>query len=244
MIQGSSPSPMRRFEPPPRNLYGIWLRSRSGSSSGMDSCLVMRSRSLVPPMPSDVSSAMEVPERISMPRSASSALSLESSTRIGARMLRTKQNHEFVAGSADVSGTDREDGVAGPGVLQQKFDGFLHGTNVMDVFVSGLANSGNKGFAGDARDRRFAGRIDVREDEQVGLIEGAAELIPEMLRARIAMRLEKNQQAVKLTAASSFERGANLRRVVTVVVDYRDLVHGAFYVEAAADAAKVRQSLA
>src|ERR1700757_815243 len=167
----------------------------------MDSCLVIRSRSLVPPMPSDVSSAMEAPERISMPRSASSALSLEPSTRIGARIICTKQNQEFVAGSADVSGADGEDGVAGPGALQQEFDGALHGTNVMDVLVSGLANSGNKGFAGDAGDRRFAGRIDVGEHEQVGLIEGAAELIPEMLRARIAMRLEKNQQAVKLAAA-------------------------------------------
>src|SRR5713101_4686557 len=102
----------------------------------------MRSKSVVPPIPSDVSSAIEAPERISMPRSASLALSLGSSTRIGTRMLRTKQNHQFVAGSAHVSGADSKDGVAGPGVLQQKFDGVLHGTNVMDVFVSGLADGG------------------------------------------------------------------------------------------------------
>ncbi len=58
------------------------------------------------------------------------------------------------------------------------------------------------------------------------------------------MRLEKHQQAVKLATASRFERGANLRRVVTVVVDYGDVVDRAFYVEAAADASKIRQSLA
>ncbi len=79
-------------------------------------------------------------------------------------MLRTKQNHEFVAGSADVSGTDREDGVSGPGVLQQEFDGFLHGAYVMDVFVSCFADSGNQGFAGDAGDWRFAGRVNVGQD--------------------------------------------------------------------------------
>src|SRR5882724_5389537 len=210
----------------------------------MDSCFVMRSRSVVPPMPSDVSSDMEAPERMSIPRSASSALSLGFSTRIVTRMLRAEQNHQFVAGSADVSGADGKDGVAGPGVLQQKFDGFLHGTNVMDVFVSGLADGGNERVAGNAWDRRFAGRIDVREDEQVGLIECAAEFVPEMLCARVAMRLKEHEQTVKLASASGFERGANFRRVMAVVVDYGDVVHCAFYVEAAPDASEIRQSLA
>src|ERR1700739_472733 len=158
-------------------------------------------------------------------------------------MLCTKQNHEFVAGSAYVSGADGEDGVAGSGALQQKFDGVVHGTNVMDVLVSGFTDSGDKGFAGDAGDRRFTGRIDVGEDQQVGLIEGTAELVPEMLRTRVAMGLEKNQQTVELAAASSFERGANLRRVVAVVVDDRDVVDGTFYVEAAPDASEIRQPL-
>src|ERR1700733_5034129 len=42
-----------------------------------------------------------------------------------------------------------------------------------------------------------------------------------MLRARIAVRLEKHQQALESTAARCFKRGANLRRVMPVIVNQR-----------------------
>src|SRR5579862_4615788 len=101
----------------------MWWLSRSSMSAGMESCLVMRRRSVVPPMPREVSSAREVAGRQSMPSAASSAMSLGSSMRMVGGMLRAEKDHEFVAGAADVAGADGEDGVAGLGIFQEKFDG-------------------------------------------------------------------------------------------------------------------------
>src|ERR1700736_4119996 len=65
-----------------------------------------------------------------------------------------------------------------------------------------------------------------------------------MLRACVAMGLKQNQEAIELAAARSFQRGANLHRVMAVVVDHGDAVYDALDVEAAADACELRQALA
>ena len=65
-----------------------------------------------------------------------------------------------------------------------------------------------------------------------------------MLGAGIAVRLKKNEQAVELAPAGGFQRGFDFSRVMAVVVDHGDVVDGAFDIEAAADSAKVCQSLA
>ena len=80
--------------------------------------------------------------------------------------------------------------------------------------------------------------------QNVGLIEGAREIVPEMLRAGVAMRLEQHEQAIEFAAARGFERGANFRGMMAVIVHDRDVVHRAFNVEAAADAGKFRQAFA
>ena len=58
------------------------------------------------------------------------------------------------------------------------------------------------------------------------------------------MRLEEHQQAVELANFSGFERGANLHRVVAVIVDHGNVVHDALNVEAPAYARKLAQRLA
>ena len=80
-------------------------------------------------------------------------------------------------------------------------------------------------------------------DQHVGQIEREAKIIPKMLGTRIAVRLEKHQQAIELAAASGFERGADFRRVMPIIVDHRDVVHHAFNIEAAADASEIRRAL-
>ena len=67
------------------------------------------------------------------------------------RMLRSQQNHKFVASPANASGSDGKDGVTGAGILEQKANAVLHGTNVMDVFVASFADSSGQSLAGDAR---------------------------------------------------------------------------------------------
>ena len=53
-------------------------------------------------------------------------------------------------------------------------------------------------------------------------IERAPKIFPEMLRARVPVRLEKHQQALVAAAARRLQRGANFRRMMAVIVNQRD----------------------
>src|SRR5260370_38445506 len=138
----------------------------------------MRSRSVVPPMPSEVSSASAVPGRRSPCISASLATILGSLMRMRCRMLRSQQNHEFIARAADVARADGKDGVPGTRLFEQILDAFLHRMKIVNVFMTSLANSARKRFARHARDGRFTGGIDVGGPKNGGLIGGAAEIRP------------------------------------------------------------------
>src|SRR5262245_60713230 len=157
-------------------------------------------------------------------------------------MLGAKQDHQFVAGAADASGSYGQNGVARPGVFEQENDAVLHRADVVDVFVAGFANGACQRLAGHAGNRCFAGGVDVGDYEQVGLIKGAREFLPEMLRAAKTVRLKQHQQAVELAAAGGFERGLDLRGMMAVVIDDGDVVDRTFDVETAADSGKVLQT--
>src|SRR5262245_39149568 len=135
------------------------------------------------------------------------------------KLVRTEQNHQLVAGAADATRSDRKNRVARPGILQQKSNAVLHGADVLDIFVPSFANRRGQDFAGDARNRRLAGGVDIGNDQQIGLIESAGELLPEVLGAGVAVRLKKHKKAVELAAAGSLQRGFDFGWVVAVVVD-------------------------
>jgi len=46
-----------------------------------------------------------------------------------------------------------------------------------------------------------------------------------MLGTRVAMRLKEHQQAIEFAAAGRFQRGANLSRVMTIIIDHGDVIH-------------------
>src|SRR6266404_5022397 len=244
--QGSSPSLTSRFEPPPRNRCGTPWESSRLSRAGMDSCFLMRRRSVLPPMFRDVSSLSEEAGRSSTSSSRRAATNLGSSMRMGSRsgVLGPQQNHEFVAGAADVTGADGQDSVEGPGLVEQKLDAFLHGTEIEDIFVAGFANGVGQSLAGYARDWRLAGRVNIGNHQNIGLVESAREFVPEMLRAGIAVRLEKHQEAIELADARGLQGGPDLRGMVAVVVDHGNVVDGALNVEAPTDAGKFAQAFA
>src|SRR6267154_1852988 len=127
----------------------------------------MRSRSVVPPMPSEVRSASTFPGCRSTCNSANLATTLGSRMRMMRRMLRSQQKHEFIARPADVTRTDGQDGVPGTRLFQQVLDAFLHRAKIMDVLVTGLANGARKCFTRHARDGRFAGRIVIEHGDVV-----------------------------------------------------------------------------
>src|SRR5260370_15171499 len=234
--QGNSPSQTNRFEPPPRNLCGTWFASSRFRRSGRFSCFLIRSMSVVPPMPSEVRPARVVPCRSSTWISASVATISGSLMRMRRRMLRSQQNHAFIARPADVARADGKDAVPGTRLFQQVLDAFLHRVKIMDIPLTGLANGARQRFAGHAWDGRFAGRIDIDQRENIGLIERAAEFVPKVLGAGIAMRLKEDEQAIELAAAGRFERGQSLDRMMTVIIDNGDVIDHALDVQAAAHA--------
>src|SRR2546430_16012347 len=151
--------------------------------------------------------------------------------RMRRRMLRSQQNHEFVARPADIARADGEDGVPWASLLEQELDAFFHRTKIMDVLVPGVANGARKRLAGYARDGRFASRINVEQHEDVLLIERTAEFIPTGLSARITVRLEEHNQAIELESAGRFYRGANFGGVLAISVQQRHVGAPARYIQ-------------
>src|SRR5215467_8239265 len=154
-------------------------------------------------------------------------------------VLCAKQHHKLVARAADASGTHGENGVARPGAFEQENDAVLHRPYVVDILVAGFADAAGQCLARYTRNRSFAGGVDVGDYKQVGLIKGASELLPEMLRTAKTVRLKQHQQAAELAAARGFERGLDFGGMMAVVVDHRDVVDRTFDVEAPADSGKV-----
>ncbi len=110
--------------------------------------------------------------------------------------------------------------------------------------MASFENCVRQSLAGHAWNGRLTGGVDIGEYEHIGLVEGAAEFVPEMLRAGVAMRLEEHEQATELTDARRFERGADFGWVMAVIIDHRDVVDHAFDVKAAADAREFGEALA
>src|SRR5258708_8944663 len=110
--------------------------------------------------------------------------------------------------------------------------------------MAGGANGVRERLTGDRGNGCLAGRINVGEHKHVRLVECAAEFVPKMLGSRVAMRLKENQQPIELAAARGFERGANLGRMMAVVVNQGNPVDGALDVKAAAYACELFEALA
>ena len=160
------------------------------------------------------------------------------------RILRSQQKHEFIARPADVASANGQDGVPGTRLFQQVLDAFLHRAKIVDVLVSGFANGARKRFTRHAWDGRFTGCVDIEQHENIRLIERAAEFIPKVLGAGVAMRLKEDEQAIELAASGRLERGADLDRVMTVVIDHRDVVNYALDVKTPAHTGKFDEPFA
>ena len=90
---------------------------------------------------------------------------------------------------------------------------------VRNALLPGLLRDGiHDRLPAHSRNRLFARRINVGEEKQICLLEGAAKFILERLCARVAMRLEHCEHAFAPRAASTRERGAYFRWMVPVVV--------------------------
>ncbi len=69
--------------------------------------------------------------------------------------------------------------------------------------------------------RRLAGRIDVGEHDDVGQRERGAEVVEQIARARVPVRLEHGDEPRRAPVARRAQHRRNLRRMMAVVVDDR-----------------------
>ena len=115
--------------------------------------------------------------------------------------------------------------------------------------LAGDAHRARERAAVGGDDRRLARRIDLGEHQRVDGGEHAHEILEQVARARVAVRLEGEHQApAGKGAARRRERRRHLGRVVAVVVDQREGAAArerdvAVALEAPADAAELRQRL-
>src|SRR5947209_7896818 len=251
---GTPPSRTIRFEPSPMTTTGIaagrWARksARSASSSGMNRTCAG------PPTRNQVSSASDW-FAIKRPRSVGMR-PLSSATRSGDIMATRAQRAYWPRSSrhrpqrgelarqrigplGDVAGAETHDDVAG---LRQPLD---HARKVLravernDLPVPVRAQTLHQGIAVGTGDRRFAGRIDVRDDYGVGVVEAGRELLEQRCQAGIAVRLHHGDHLALARLARSAQHGGDLDRMVAVVVDDRHAIPFAGAGEATSHAAKI-----
>ena len=88
--------------------------------------------------------------------------------------------------------------------------------------VAVLADGLHQPLGAGAGDGRLTGRVDVGDEQHVGLVEGAGEVVEQVARPAVTVRLEGHDDPVpfaRVRPLGGLERGADLRRVVAVVVD-------------------------
>src|SRR6476660_9506644 len=110
--------------------------------------------------------------------------------------------------------------------------GPVQSTDVLSALMSVTLDSAGQYLGADAFDRRFARRINIHDQQNVRVVEGAGELIHEIGRPRITMRLKEHDDAATWRAdAGSAQRRFNFCRMMPVVVDDRNALLFAFELE-------------
>src|ERR1700719_4134024 len=137
----------------------------------------------MPPIPSDVFSLSETAARTSTPNSFNRSTIALSLIRMRTRNVCAQQHCELIENAAHAARADRQNGIAWPRFTQHELDARLHGARKHHILVPGRADCFGKLFAGDVLDWMLARRVDFRNHENVRIVERAAKIVPEKLRA-------------------------------------------------------------
>src|SRR5262249_10232665 len=100
---------------------------------------------------------------------------------------------------------------------------FLQGTDMASRFAAQFLDGFHNAFSSDTRNRWLAGRVDVENEDAVGVGESGAELLQQVAGAGVAVRLEDYMNTLEGALARRSQRGANLRGMMAVVVDHADV---------------------
>ena len=89
-----------------------------------------------------------------------------------------------------------------------------------------------------AIDRRFAGRIDVGDDHNIGVVEAGREIIEERINSGVAMRLHDGDHLPFCRGTRRAQHGGDFDRMVPVIVEDMHALPFARRREAPLDAAE------
>src|SRR5215469_12158137 len=88
-----------------------------------------------------------------------------------------------------------------------------------DIAMAMLDQPGDKGIATYTFNRAFAGRVNVRDQNDVGIVETGAEAVKEMGDASKAMWLHHRDQLALDDCTCCLQNRADFDRMMTVIVD-------------------------
>ncbi len=82
-------------------------------------------------------------------------------------------------------------------------------------------------------------RVNIQDEDAIGLMKGAGEIVQQRLRASVTVRLEQNVNALEAAGPRGRQRGANFGGMVAVIVDHRDAALRAAHLKAPVDAGEI-----
>src|ERR1700736_4152893 len=169
-------------------------------------------------------------------------------TKASARTTSSPQRLQFarqgVGPLRDVAGAETDDEVAAAGEAVNHL-GELGGILQRNHLAMAMrAQAEHEVVAVDALDWRFARRIDLGDDDGVGIVEAGAEFLEQRLQAGEAMRLHHGDDLAVDGLPRRLEYRCDLDGMVAIVVDHGDAVPLAGPGEAALHAAETCHRLA
>src|SRR5437660_1154801 len=102
-------------------------------------------------------------------------------------------------------------------------------------------NGVGNGLPADAGNGRLARRINIGNDDAIGLIEGSAKFLSQRLGSGVAMRLKHCQHAIAPSRTRGGQRGTNFCWMMRIVIDQQKTIAGIFDFETPARVLKFGQ---
>src|SRR6266850_5044742 len=203
--------------PPPITETGNCSRSANMSAWRISSTSCGTTKmSAVPPMRSEVWKLRGSLNRTS-PRISPSMWPSQSSSRVQAlQQLRSELAH--------VAGAERDHEIAPAGDLGEMLDDARAvAAEISDIAMAVRPDPVGEIPARDAGNRRLAGRVDVHHDQHVSQIERRQELFSQVQRPGVAVRLKHRHDPTVEPGLGGGQGRADLGRMMTVIVDHRDV---------------------
>src|SRR5450432_708706 len=106
--------------------------------------------------------------------------------------LRSQSLQQLLAGLPYVARAQRQHQVSLRGDLEQRLYAGIDGAHIFHAPVAELADAFDQGLGGHAFDGLLRSRVNVHHKQTVGLVEGAGELVHQVISPGVAVRLEEH----------------------------------------------------